>query len=151
MIEEISSYYPVILIIILGLGFTSFVQASDIKMNESGSLALETGSDFIRGDARNDLFSLINFLTGLGLDASYGNNGDTIFSMIGYSLSKVITVLATGNVAGIESNPLILETFHYVNISESDIILNTDNVSGNLNALDGYFEYKKNNCQVKGE
>ena len=135
----------------MGLGITSFVQASEIKMNEPGGAAYEIGSGFIKGNASDDFFSLINFLTGLGLDISYGSDGDTIFSMIDYSLSKVITDLTSGNVEGIKSNPLILETFHYVNISESDLILNPDNVTGKLEALEGYYEHIGINCQAKNE
>jgi len=145
MNNQIPSYYLAIMMVFVGLAITPFVQASDTTMTDSGDTKYEIGGGFIKGDAQDDLFSMINFLTSIGLDISYGNEGETIFSMIDYSLSKIITDLSAGNVEGIKSNPLILETLQYVNISESEIILDPDNISGNLEAMNGYYEYEMKN------
>jgi len=85
---------------------SSIVLAIDVKTTDQNSSTSQIGSGFINGDAQTGFFTLLSFLQTIGLDISYGHEGETVFSMIDYSLSKIIRDLSSGNASGIRDNPL---------------------------------------------
>jgi hypothetical protein len=88
------------------------------------------------GEAR--VSSLISLLQELGLDISYGDNGETIFSMVDQSLTRIITSLASGNTEGFLEIPLIEETLNYLGISPDEIIIDPNDAPSHMTAVDTY-------------
>ena len=101
-------------------------------------IANSSGSGF--GDLKEDGFvgTLLSFLEGMGLDISYGDNNETIFSMVDTSLTTIISDLSSGNTEGFTNIPLINETLAYLHISHADIIVNPEEVTGTMPAIDSY-------------
>ena len=126
---------------------SSIVLAIDVKTTDQNSSTSQIGSGFINGDAQTGFFTLLSFLQTIGLDISYGHEGETVFSMIDYSLSKIIRDLSSGNASGIRDNPLINETFQYFAINESDIIIKPEDVSGDMEATRSYYDMVKGNME----
>ena len=132
-----------IFLVFISVLSSSIVLATDTKTTDLNSSTNQIGSGFIHGDGQNGLFTLLNFLQTIGLDISYGDEGGTVFSMIEYSLSKIIRDLSSGNASGIQDNPLINETFQFFAINESDIIINPEDVSGDMDATRRYYDMVK--------
>jgi len=101
-------------------------------------IANSSGSGF--GDVKEDGFvgTLLSFLEGMGLDLSYGENNETIFSMVDTSLTTIISDLSSGNTEGFTNIPLINETLAYLHITPADIIVNPEDVTGTMPAIDSY-------------
>ena len=133
-----------IFLVLIGVFSSSIVLATDTKTTDLNSSTYQIGSGFIDGDAQTGFFSLLSFLHNIGLDISYGDEGETVFSMIDYSLLKIIRDLSSGNASGIQDNPLINETFQYFDINESDIIIKPEDVSGDMEATRRYYDMAKN-------
>nr|WP_319539652.1 hypothetical protein [uncultured Methanospirillum sp.] len=82
--------------------------------------------------------TLILLLGEAGLDLSYGENNETIFTMVDTSLTTIISDLSSGNTEGFMNIPLINETLAYLEITPADIIVNPDDVQGTMPAIDTY-------------
>lgn len=132
-----------ILLVLISVLSSSLTMASDTTITEKNSTSDQTGSGFNNGDGQTGFFMLQSLLQTLGLDISYGDEGKTLFSMIDYSLSKIIRDLSSGNASGVKDNPLINETFQYFGINESDIIINPEDVSGEMEATRSYYKMGK--------
>lgn len=96
------------------------------------------GNGFIKGEGAAQMNSLISLLQDMGLDISYGNDGGTVFSMVDQSLTRIITDLSSGNTHGFIDIPLIRETMNYLGMSPEDVIVNPENVSSSMKAIDRY-------------
>lgn len=101
------------------------VQQSEV-LNNSSVLNTDTVSD------------LTNLLKVIGLNISYGDSGDTIFSMVEKSLNTIISDLSSGDANGFTRVPLIQETFSYLGISQEEIVVNPENVSPTFEPIEAY-------------
>lgn len=133
-----------ILLVFISVLSSSLTMASDTTITEKYSTSDQTGSGFNNRDGQAGFFMLQSLLQTLGLDISYGDEGETLFSMIDYSLNKIIRDLSSGNASGMQDNPLINETFQYFSINESDIIIRPEDVSGDMEATRKYYNMVKN-------
>ncbi len=111
-------------------GDTSQTDHPDAKKNSS--------LDFIGGEGRDQLNTLLLLVHDLGLNDSYGSEGGTVFSMVDESLTQIINELSAGDSEGFVNIPLIRETFEYLNLSPADVTVNYDDVDGSLAAIDTY-------------
>lgn len=139
--KEIWLFRMIILLIIAscsGIAFADIVTGE--IANSSGQLPVlkTSGHDFIGGKGANQMNDLILLLVDMGLNISYGDNGGTIFSMVDDSLTGIITDLSSGNSGGFMKIPLIRETMNYLDIAPADILVNSDEVSGSMEAIDSY-------------
>jgi len=114
-----------------------------------GDLQIANVSGSGPGDLEGDelVGSLIHLLGEMGLDLSYGEGGETIFSMVDASLTTIISDLSSGNTEGFTSIPLINETLTYLHITPADIIVNPEDVPGTMSAIESYnSRYDDNNA-----
>lgn len=81
---------------------------------------------------------LLTLLQELGVDISYGDEGDTIFAMVDRSLTKIIEDLSSGQIEGFTQIPLINETLRFAGIEPDEIIISPDETSGRMAAIDAY-------------
>ena len=133
-----------ILLVFISVLSSSLTMASDTTITEKYSTSDQTCSGINNGDGQAGFFMLQSLLQTLGLDISYGDEDETLFSMIDYSLNKIIRDLSSGNASGMQDNPLINETFQYFDINESDIIIRPEDVSGDMEATRNYYNMVKN-------
>ncbi|WP_319578975.1 hypothetical protein [uncultured Methanospirillum sp.] len=103
-------------------------------------LQITNGSGSGFGDLKEDglVGTLILFLGEAGLDLSYGENNETIFTMVDTSLTTIISDLSSGNTEGFTNIPLINETLAYLDITPADIVVNPEDVEGTMPAIDTY-------------
>lgn len=88
--------------------------------------------------ADSDMDAMIHLLKESGLDISYGDEGETIFSMVEKSLHQIIVSLSSGNVEGFMDIPLIREILDYFGLKAGDIVISPDDTSGRMEAIDMY-------------
>jgi len=103
--------------------------------NDSGD---RTDTIFFQKSSDDTINSLVNILQILGIDVSYGEDGETIFSMVKQSLHSIITSLSSGNTEGFLDIPLIQETLSYFGISPGDVVVNPENLTGEIEAVSYY-------------
>lgn len=122
------------------------VTAEDITVEDPAVLN-QTGFEELAGSRTHTLVSdLVSLLSLFGVDISYGEEGETIFSMIETSLAQIIEDLSSGNPEGMRNNTLIRETLDYLGTNPDSVILDPREVSGGL-AVSGKFDegYKQGN------
>ena len=74
----------------------------------------------------DEISILLSLLQKIGFDFSYGNDGETIFSMVDKSLTQIISSLASGNVEGFMDIPIIKETLAFANMTVEDVVIDPD-------------------------
>lgn len=89
-------------------------------------------------DGSDMLPLLLTLLRKLGVDISYGDEGDTIFAMVDRSLTQIIEDLSSGQIEGFTRIPLINETFKSLGIEPAEIIMVPDEAPGHMAAIDAY-------------
>lgn len=88
--------------------------------------------------ADRDMDAMILLLQESGVDISYGDDGETIFSMVEKSLHQIIVSLSSGNMEGFMDIPLIRETLDYFGLSADDIVMSPNDANGRMQAIDMY-------------
>lgn len=81
---------------------------------------------------------LLTLLQDLGVDISYGDEGDTIFAMVDRSLTQIIEDLSSGQIEGFTQIPLINETLRFAGIEPAEIVISPDETPGRMAAVDAY-------------
>ncbi len=81
---------------------------------------------------------IIHLLNESGVDISYGDDGETIFSMIDSSLTRIILSLSSGHMEGFMEIPLIRETLVYFGISADEIVISPNESSGQMDPIEAY-------------
>jgi hypothetical protein len=102
-----------------------------------------SGMGFIQGDALTDLNRLLSFTQNIGLNISAEGSGESLISMTDRSLTRIIDDLSSGKSEGFTTIPLIQEFFRYFGIQDSDILVNPDNITGSMRAIDEYGNYTR--------
>jgi len=88
--------------------------------------------------ADQDMDKIIHLLNESGLDISYGNDGETIFSMIDSSLTRIILSLSSGDLEGFMDIPLIRETLDYFGLCADEIVISPNESPGRMAAIEAY-------------
>lgn len=132
--------FTIIVWSLFGVTPGSYVSA-DPFVNYSGNSDLGEENGFVN--------TLLLLLKDVGVDLSYGEDGETVFSMVNTSLTRIITDLSSGNTEGFTDIPLINETLSYLHIAPEDIIVDPEEVQDTMPALDSYSsQYNNNNAHV---
>jgi len=139
------TYRIVTTLILTGLFIISPAGAESINQSVHPDKPSLIENGFIKGEGEIHLTGLIRFLQEIGMDISYGEDGETIFSMVDKSLTRIISDLASGNADGFLSVPLIQETFKHLGMNPEEIIVNPEDVPDTFEALDQYHrKYQEN-------
>ncbi|HWQ67628.1 MAG TPA: hypothetical protein VN372_12280 [Methanospirillum sp.] len=114
-------------------GFAESIPASE--NTSEYNLSEVSGMDLTGTKAGSDLAGLLNLLDTLGMDISYGTKGETIFGMVADSMNQIINSLSSGDTSGFLDIPLIQETFKYFGMSPQEIVINPENITGEMDAV----------------
>jgi hypothetical protein len=135
----ISVFFLVLLMDAAGSGVVGYASGKPLNQSVQSGELLRTGNGFINGEAEGHMNSLIGLLQETGLDISYGKDGETVFSMVDQSLTKVITDLSLGNTSGFFDVPLIQETWKYLGIKPGEIMIQPGDIRGQTRGSDRYY------------
>ena len=127
-----------IMVTMVGSFSTGLVLGEMINASNQDHGGKSAGHDFIGGKGADDMNLLILLLKDLGLNISYGDSGETVFTMVDTSMTRIITDLSAGSSEGFVEVPLIRETMNYLDLTPADIIVNPDEVTGSMPAIDSY-------------
>ncbi len=100
--------------------------------------APDTGNISPAPGAGDDIRMLFAIISWLGIDISYGTEGDTVFSMVNASLFQVVDDLSSGNPDGMYTNPLIREFMRYLGIDPSSFAVHPGNETPSMRAVDRF-------------
>ena len=78
---------------------------------------------------------LLDLISMIGIDISYGTEGETIFSMVNSSLFQMVDDIASGNPEGMNKNLLIMEFFRYLGLNSSSFFVDYTNETLPLHAV----------------
>ena len=129
---------------------TPFNQRDTVTLSDQVSGSSPDNNGYLKRGGETQVNGLIGLLQVMGLDISYGSNGETIFSMVDQSLTRIISDLSSGNTEGFTDIPLISETLTYLGIDPSDIIVNPDDTPPLTQAVDRFnaqYTAKSNSSQ----
>jgi len=91
-------------------------------------------------EAGGEIKVLLDFISLIGIDISYGTDGETIFSMVNSSLIQMVDDIASGNAEGMNDNLLIREFFHYLGVNPSSFSMDIENETPSLRAVKRFEE-----------
>lgn len=92
----------------------------------------------LTGESGENIDLLVSLLKQMGIDLSYGDEGDTIFSMVDTSLTRIISSLSSGNTEGFMEIPLIHETLASFGLTADDVVIDPSHSSGEMEATQSY-------------
>ncbi len=90
--------------------------------------------------AGEEIRVLTGLISMLGIDISYGTEGETVFSMVNSSLIQIVDDIASGNPEGMNENLLIREFFRYLGIDSSSFSVDPEDGTLPLRAVKRFEE-----------
>lgn len=114
---------------------------ADLSLSENGfSMPDIYESGLFDGENKDQFLIIFDLLQKIGINISYGENGETVFSMVDKSLKSIINDLSSGNSQGFLTVPLINETLASLGISMDQVVISPEEVNDQMKAIEAYNE-----------